>query len=121
MIRRATHGDAVAVARVLLDVRPARRPWVLARLFREAGRAHEHLVRHGAAHPVWGDGCLMTAALKRRPRREPGLDDKDYCSCVAQVYAVLAQQTGQPLAQETQFGSVGSRSRRAADISSPQS
>lgn len=120
-MRRPLHGDAISVARVLLGTRPDRRRWVLARLFREADLAHGRVRRKGSAHPVWGDGSLMTAALRRHPRAEPGLDNADYCRCLAMTFEALAIRGRQPCAQETQVGAVGSRSSRALAISSPQS
>ena len=46
--------------------------------------------RHcGRAHPVWGDGSLMTAALASAPPPEPRLDDADYCGCLALVFEGL--------------------------------
>lgn len=89
-MRPALHGDAVSVARVLLGVRPERRSWVLARLLREADLAHGYLRRRRRAHPIWGDGSLMTAALRRRPLAEPALDNADYCRCLAMTYRALA-------------------------------
>jgi hypothetical protein len=89
-MRPPLHGDAVSVARVLLTVRPARRRWVLARMFREANLAHRHVSRWSLAHPIWGDGSLMTAALRRHPSAEPALDDADYCICLALTYRALA-------------------------------
>ena len=120
-MRRPLHGDVVSVARVLAGTRPDRRPWVLRRLFREADLAAGFVRRSGRAHPVWGDGSLMVAALKRRPRPEPSLEDGDYCRCLAMVFDVLAGRGRQPCAQETQTRTVGSRFSRARGISSPQS
>lgn len=89
-MREPLHGDAVSVARVLLEVRPHRRRWVLARLLREADLAHEYFKRKRRTHPIWGDGSLMTAALRRRPASEPSLDRADYCRCLAMIYNALA-------------------------------
>lgn len=89
-MREPLHGDAVSVARVLLGARPDRRPWVLARLIREAELAHRHFRRLGCAHPLWGDGSLMTAALRRCPLPEPALNRADYCDCLAMTFRALA-------------------------------
>ena len=93
-MRRPLHGDAVSVARVLLDARPERRHWILARLFREAERAHSRIRQGQRPYPNWGDGSLMTAALRRRPVPEPSLADADYCRCLSMVYAALAMREG---------------------------
>lgn len=120
-MRRPLHGDVISVARVLLGVPAARRGWVLHRMVREAEIAHRWVEARHSAHPRWGDGSLMTTALRRRPRGEPALDDADYCRCLGLTFDLLARRGDQPLVQDTQRGTVGSRSRRARSRSSPQS
>ena len=114
-MRPVRHEDVHAAARVLLGVASGRRVWVLYRMLREAGEASLHGI---SGHPVWGDGSLMTAALRRRPCVAPALADRGFCECLALVYWVLSDQ---PVAQETQVGMVGSSFRRPSGISSPQS
>ncbi|WP_099823876.1 hypothetical protein [Oceaniglobus indicus] len=82
-------GDAAAIARVLCAVGPARRAWVLERMLREAGRAAHHRRRHRRAHPLWGDGSLMAAALRRRPGPEPSLADPVFSAALGLVLARL--------------------------------
>ena len=89
-MRRVTHGDAISAARVLLRVPGRRREWVLARMLREAGRADKWVRATGRAHPLWGDGSLMAAALRRQPVSEPSLDDAGYCLCLSLVFFALA-------------------------------
>lgn len=89
-MRQPLHGDAVSAARVLLRTRCGRRRWILARMFREADLAHAHFKRVRRTHPIWGDGSLMSAALRRHPLPEPALDDAEYCRCLAMTYSALA-------------------------------
>lgn len=83
------HGDVVAAARVLYAVPRPRRGAVIARLLKEAAWADIYRCDRGRVHPMWGDGSLMTAALLRKPPREPGLSDVDYCTCMAMVLEAL--------------------------------
>lgn len=89
-MRLPDHGDVVSAARVLLSVHPGRREWVLMRMLREADMAEGHFRGRHRAHWLWGDGTLMSSALRRRPAREPRLSDQEYCRCLAMVYAELA-------------------------------
>ena len=89
-MRSPVHGDAVSVARVLLSVPLARREWVLARIFREAEMAHAQVLEGLGGHPFWGDGSLMTAALRRNAVPEPSLRDVEYCRCLSVVYARIS-------------------------------
>jgi len=88
-MRRVLHGDVVAAARVLLATAPERRPGLLGRMLREADAADAHRRATGRAHPVWGTGSLMSAALARTRAPEPYLDDPDYAGCMAQVFEAL--------------------------------
>ena len=91
-MRPVLHGDIVAGARVLLAVNEADRAALIGHMLDEAGWADAHRKRTGRAHPVWGDGSLMAAALRRRPPREPLLTETDYCTCLIQVLeAVVAR------------------------------
>ncbi|MGR3494261.1 DUF7742 family protein, partial [Citreimonas sp.] len=68
-------------------------------LLREATCADAHRRRTGRAHPFWGNGTLMSAALAHRPPPEPALDDRDYLACLRLVIDVLLQDAAHP-AQE---------------------
>jgi len=89
-VRRPHLGDVVAAARALRAVRWESRAGLLAALFREAGEAHRHGHETGANHPGHGDGSLMAAALRHPCVREPGLEDADYCRCLALVLLAVA-------------------------------
>ena len=88
-MRRVLHGDVVAAARALLAAAPARRAALIAQLIDEAEAADTHRRRTGRAHPAWGTGSLMSAALARPCAREPYLDDPDYAACLVQVFEAL--------------------------------
>lgn len=121
-MRPVGHDDVIAAARVLVRVAPRRRRWVLHRMICEARRAQLRL-QAGSASPYLGDGSLMSAALSRHPGPELRLDHRDYCACLAFAYRVFARQAegDYPRAQLTQSRAVGSASRRACAMSSPQS
>ena len=88
-MRPVLHGDAVSAACVLRGLPEARRGWVLLRMAAEARAADSYRRARGRMHPRWGNGSLMAAALRRRPAREPLLEDPEYCRCLAQVYRWL--------------------------------
>ena len=68
---------------------PAARAGLLVRLFTEAETADAHRCATGCAHPDFGTGSLMSAALARTRAPEPYLDDPDYAGCMAQVFEAL--------------------------------
>lgn len=117
-IRPVTISDAIAAARVLLALPPLRRPWALRRMLREATLAEAHRRATGRMHARWGDGTLMSAALRRPCRPEPRLDDPNYRACLIAVLKALGPQ---PRAQDRQSATAGFVSSRAGAISSPQS
>ena len=88
-MRPVLHGDVVAAARVLYPLSARWRGPELARLMQRAGWADAFRKSSGRAHPLWGDGSLMTAALACAPPPEPMLDDVEYCSCLAMVFEAL--------------------------------
>lgn len=89
-LRQLMHTDAIAAARVLLRHPRERWPWVLHRMLTEAAMAHAWRRRTGRAHPRWGDGSLMAAALRRPSANEPPLSDPAWCRLMAYVYLALA-------------------------------
>lgn len=88
-MRRVLHGDVRAAARALLAVEPAARAPLLKRLFDEAETADAHRLETGRAHPRFGTGSLMAAALAHPVAPEPYLDDPAYAACMALVFEAL--------------------------------
>lgn len=93
-MRPLTHGDLVAAACAVLSLRPEDRESGIARMIAQAEAADRFRRRNGRAHPAWGNGSLMAAALMRPRAREPFLDDREYCACLALVIDVLLRRAG---------------------------
>lgn len=91
-MRPVLHGDVVAAARALYALPGEERIEGLGRLLRAADWAEKFRRHHRRAHPYWGDGSLMAAALAEDPPAEPSLSDPDYCACMALVLRTLSQQ-----------------------------
>lgn len=89
-MRTPTIVDALAAARVLREVAEPHRHWLLLRMLAETVRAERWRQATGKAHPKWGDGTLQVTALRRLPRAEPSLQDRDFCLCLAQVLFTLS-------------------------------
>lgn len=89
-MRRVLHGDVTAAGRALLAAPPATRADLLDRLIAEADAAEAHRRATGRAHPRFGTGSLMAAAMSRPLAPEPFLDDPDYAACLALVLSALA-------------------------------
>ncbi|MEL7459763.1 MAG: hypothetical protein AAFX45_13825 [Pseudomonadota bacterium] len=92
MMGAASHGDLITVARLLRSKPLQMRSWVLARVFDEARAASQWVSKTNTCHPVWGDGTLMSAALRRGQPPHYGLDDPEYGACLAEV----AREIGRP-------------------------
>jgi hypothetical protein len=122
-MRAVLHGDVVAAARVLLALPDSARASCLDRMLDEARWADAYRKRTGRAHPLWGNGSLMAAALRRPARPEPALGDAEYCRCLIAVFEALLARRGapQPRAQDTQVGTAGSISSRPGGMGSPHS
>ncbi len=88
-MRAILHGDVTAAARVLLLRPPEARPRFIRRLLSEADGADRYRKRTGRAHPHWGNGCLMAAALKYEAAPEPFLSDRDYAECMVIVLEAI--------------------------------
>ena len=56
----------------------------------EADAADAWRLRTGRMHPIWGNGTLMAAALRRAAAPEPPLHDRAYCAALSLTYAALA-------------------------------
>ncbi|MCB1406465.1 MAG: hypothetical protein KDK01_09435 [Rhodobacteraceae bacterium] len=88
-VRPVTQTDLAAAARVLLLAPPAAREAEARSLIAQAHTADAHRRATGRAHPWFGNGTLLSAAL-RRPAAEPrGPGDCTYLACMAQVIDAL--------------------------------
>lgn len=83
-------GDVVVLARAIMEVEERERPGLLGSILREASVAERYGRETGRNHPRFGDGSAMAAALRHPCAREPGLEDVDYCRCLAFVLSTLA-------------------------------
>ncbi|PKP75670.1 MAG: hypothetical protein CVT84_01800 [Alphaproteobacteria bacterium HGW-Alphaproteobacteria-6] len=89
-MRTITHGDVVAAARAIAAVPAGRRAENLRRLLDKADAADRFRKRHGRAHPLWGNGTLMAAALPMVPAAaEPFAGERAYLECLGQVIEAL--------------------------------
>ncbi|WGW02523.1 DUF7742 family protein [Tropicibacter oceani] len=89
-MRPVLPGDVSAAARALLAVPASARGGLARRLVLQADAADRYRRRLGKAHPFWGNGTLMAAALGRGAARdEPRLDDPDYAECFIAVLNAL--------------------------------
>lgn len=83
------HGDVVSAARAVLTLPAGARRAAIRRLFARAEAADRYRLRHGVAHPLWGNGSLMAVARMRPLPPEPALGDTEYCACLADVFEAL--------------------------------
>ena len=87
---RATLGDVALVARALLALRPGLRMLALARMLKEAKYATMYVKKMRRMHPIWGNGSLTTAALRRPLAAERPVTDDEYRTLILLVLANLA-------------------------------
>lgn len=64
-------------------------------ILEQASIADLHFKRLKRGHPVWGNGSLVAAALRREMAPEPFLDDQEYCSCFVVVFEELIRWRGE--------------------------
>jgi len=89
-LRTITHGDVAAAAHAIAAVPAVRRAEILHRLLDKADAADRFRRRHGRAHPLWGNGTLMAAALPLVPASaEPFAGERAYLECLGQVIEAL--------------------------------
>lgn len=89
-----THGDLMAVARLMRSKPREMRGWVMARVLDEARAARHWMADTKTCHPVWGDGTLMSAALRRGRPPSYALDDPEYGACLADVARAVSDGHG---------------------------
>lgn len=90
-MRRILHGDVSSAARALLVVSAVHRTELCKRMIHQAEDADVFARHTGYAHPVWGNGSLMSAARKHVLATEPGFDDVEYCQCFEIVLHLLVE------------------------------
>ncbi len=90
-MRPVLPGDLVAAGRALLAAPPGERAGLARRLLRDADAADRFRKRLGRAHPEWGNGTLMAAALARPVAPEPRLDAPDYLRCQIEMLSALLE------------------------------
>ncbi|WP_456299100.1 DUF7742 family protein [Marivita geojedonensis] len=115
------YNDVLAAVSVVAAVSAEQRAAVVARLLREADLAESHRLIHGAAHPVFGDGSLMAAALRYQRRGSASFQDREGLAAWRCVIDALCARLDQPDAQLIQRRAVGSSSSRFGAMLSPQS
>ena len=115
------YNDVLAAVSAISDLPPQRRRSAIARLLDEAERADAYRVTHRAAHPVFGDGSLMAAALRLERRGDASFQTRNGLHAWLCVLNALSERLDQPEAQLMQRVAVGSSSSRLTAISSPQS
>ncbi len=88
-MRRVLPGDVAAAGCALLCAAPSSRPELLRQMLARADAADAHRLATGRAHPRWGNGSLMAAAMAKPRLREPFLDDQDYAACMVLLFTAL--------------------------------
>jgi len=82
-------GDLWAAARVLSTIPARARAGAMRALLLRAEAADRYRKRYRRAHPRWGDGSLMAAALAGAPPPASGLDDPAFAGALAAALAGL--------------------------------
>jgi hypothetical protein len=96
-MRPVLPGDVSTAARALLAVPKHERPALAHLLVARADMAHGFAQTWGRAHPVWGTGSLMSAALHLPCHPEPVASDPAYALALIDVLrAVVACQSDLP-------------------------
>ncbi|MFW2587545.1 hypothetical protein [Sagittula sp. SSi028] len=93
-MRPVLPGDISAAVRALLSVPPPDRAALARRLVEQAALADSHRRRTGCAHPDFGDGTLMAAALPHATARERAMTDPECLDCMALLLHELSSHGG---------------------------
>lgn len=113
------YNDVLAAVSVVAAAPPSRRRAVMAGLIETAEIAARYRGLHHAAHPVYGDGSLMAAALRHARHGDTSFQTRDGLAAWHCVLTALLERRDQPDAQPMQRREVGSTSSRLTAISSP--
>lgn len=120
-MRPVLYNDVLAAVSLVAACPPDRRKAATLALFEEARQAAIHAARFQSAHPVFGDGTLVAAALRHGKRGDTSFQTECGLSAWAVVIEALRDHARHPDAQLTHRLTDGSNSRRFAEIASPQS
>lgn len=115
------YNDVLAAVSAVSCAAPECRASAAAALIRDANRAERYRRAHCAAHPVFGDGSLMAAAVRYGRGGDVSFQTVDGLSEWICVLTALRAQVDQPDAQLMQRHAVGSSSSLFRAMSSPQS
>jgi hypothetical protein len=97
-MRPVLPGDVIQAALALLTAPEPARAGLIRQMLDEAGQADIYRQSNGRAHPDFGTGSLMSAAMTRRRAREPYWDDPDYARCLVMVLRALTGDAAPPAA-----------------------
>lgn len=115
------YNDVLAAVSYLSGVAPVSRKAALDRLMMEVDWAEGYAQTYNAAHPVFGDGTLMAAAMRYGVRGSTCFQSVDSLSVWISVLTALKNRLAQPEAQLMQRVAVGSNSSRLSAIASSHS
>jgi len=115
------YNDVLAAVAVVSAVPPVLRHKTMARLLHEAALAEAYRRTQNAAHPIYGDGSLLTSAQRHAGKGDTSFQTRHALGAWVCVLSALMERLDQPEAQLMQRVAVGSSSSRLAAMSSPQS
>ncbi len=93
-MRRLTHTDIVAAARLIYPLPPRQANIALGDLLKRTRSADIYRRRMACVHPQWGDGTLAGAARQFDLLPEPPLSDAHYRACIVAVLQALDRERG---------------------------
>ena len=120
-MKSVIYNDVLAAVANIAGHPPDARANALARLFEQVRKAEAYTKRNFCAHPVFGDGTLVSAALHQGKRGDTSFQSESGLEAWVLVLTGLLEQMRQPEAQLMQRVTVGSNSSRSRKMSSPQS
>jgi hypothetical protein len=90
-MRAVLHQDIVALAGSLVPVEPTQRHHLAELLIKLTDLADRHRIKCGYAHPLFGNGTLLSGCAQMSKPAERRLDDLDYADCMIKALeAVVA-------------------------------
>lgn len=90
-MRGVQMADLEMAMRVLTACPQAVRDVTAQKLVARAEVADRHRKRCGCAHPAFGDGTLLAAAMTRNPAQRRAFLDADSLDCLQQLIAALRE------------------------------